>query len=280
MHTYYSDDNGMSPKFIGLFQCHPAMKKIYGYAVGSQLDEGIPEETLTSLPPGISNITHLELKDCRLRTIDLGHVLRATKNLKTFIYKIGLPMLSFCDFSTLGLQQALRAVEHSLENLWIDCGRSDFEEKSELNIIKPMSFTSFISLKFLRIATIFITGESPGEHNLDDLECLLDSRFPSRLETLDLFHYADQMTNLMNAIDRLLGQKKLGSELTHLREVNLKGRCPFFSPENLFETLRRTAKGVGIDVTLTHYEEEPSYLHWEKVLWGMNRDIEWASRAT
>ena len=297
------DGQGMEPTILGLFTCLPAIKAVYAYCVRgsdnpstqparfqrwvyslqSWVEVDRPQREPISLQPGVSNLTHLEPRNCQLRIKDLQNMLWASKSLKTVIYEIGLEDFLFCDFSELGLQEALRPVESSVENLWLDY-RSD-TMTDPYGIMDPMSFTTFKSLKFLRIASVFLygtkmidDGDREQESSDNEQEFPITRTFPPQIQVLEVNHHSHNDITLIEITERLLLQKQASTELTCLKSLVLQDpSCMWeISSSSRFVALLKTAELIGVKITLVNNSLEYRYDADENILWGLSGGIKWA----
>jgi hypothetical protein len=100
----------------------PGLESLYLHRVLAMRNR----ETLrpaTELQPLSLNITHLELRQCRISPFELRRILAAPKALKTFIYDIG-EIISESEpiflISYRSVREALEQQKESLEQIWID----------------------------------------------------------------------------------------------------------------------------------------------------------------
>ena len=197
---------------------------------------------------------------------DLQNMLWASKCLKTVKYEIGLEDFLSCNFSELGLQEALRPVESSVENLWLDYRRG--YRKHPHGIMDPMSFTTFNSLKFLRIASIFLygtkmidDGDREQESSDNEQEFPIKRTFPPQIQVLEVNHHNHNDMTLIKIMERLLLQKQASAELTRLNSLVLHD--PFsmreLSSSSRFMALVKTAELIGVRVTLVNNTLEYRY---------------------
>ncbi|MCJ1242619.1 hypothetical protein MMC14_010628 [Varicellaria rhodocarpa] len=305
-----NDWRGMEPTFLGLFTHLPAIKAIYAYRVGLSgnplrepthfrtrafnyegpqrwVELHAPRMEPLTLQARVSNLTHIELRNCQLRTKDIENILWASKCLKTLIYEIGSEEFNYCNSSELGLQEALRPVEGSLENLWLDYGFSGINDPTAYGMMEPMSFTKFKSLKFLRIASVFLCGstliakgDSEQGGGISEQEFPLTGSFPPQLEILEVHHHEHNIISLVSVIERLLIQKQAGTELTCLKSLVLQGRFGK-RKESLslsrFAAMLETAETVDVKVALVKNPRENRYVDDENMSWGLSGDVKWAS---
>ena len=155
------DLKGVSSDSVSLLFNLPSIRSIYGFMIGRMFDG--PNQTLHNLKSGVSSLTYLELKECKICSQDIANMLRACKSLKTFILDRS-PSLSEHDFINSGIIfRALQFTRKSLENLWID---HHFEEVYwDLDAGFPPaldSLAAFDMLKHVKIDIDFLFGDSTG----------------------------------------------------------------------------------------------------------------------
>ena len=272
--AYYDIELGINPDLIGFFLRLPAIKAIYANSVGHTPNLNIRGGMLEPIQLGISNLTHIELENCGLRSEDLGHILRANKCLQTFIYEIG--GISWREVSLQGLQQVLTLVASSLENLWIGYDASYYESQP----LSPMSFTTFEYLRFLRVPSTFILGNPPRDGTHSHSKYSLAGIFPCQLEILEIAYNQCDGLSLIGTLTELLWQNQIGGELTHLKKIILKGDTLKQDDSSL---LRKFAPFIdmaevvaGINVTVVDGLREHYYTDSREVLYGIGRGTGWA----
>lgn len=69
--------------------CLPAIGRLYGFNRGDEDGDNKAGSAFEKLQPGSSSVELIELRHSKLKTSQLDLLLKAPKNLKTFIYEIG-----------------------------------------------------------------------------------------------------------------------------------------------------------------------------------------------
>ena len=212
----------ISSSYLGLFLLLPAIQTLKA----DRLDAPDWEKgggKVAKLMSRFSNLTltHLELKDSCVPTDTLRCILRVTKNLKSFIYEVSSVRLGTY-YSFLGLQEALENVEICLENLWLQ--RSNAENCEEIffyetDMVEPMSFFSFMSLKSLHVEGAFLYSDMAVGGSAGNQQRLLRGIFPHQLETLEIVRSNYNNANLVAGLKDLLEERHLGAEIVNLKEL-------------------------------------------------------------
>lgn len=152
----------------------PSIRRLHGFLFGDN-DRIEDEETMNQLGEGTSPVEELELRECQLFYRDLERVLRACKNLKTFIYKVGRVGAKY-PLRTPDIMKALSPQKETLENMVLE--GSEFLEETTDEDLSPLSFAAFKKLAYLKICTSFLGGMAC------DPDCDLTETFPPTLKTL------------------------------------------------------------------------------------------------
>lgn len=170
--------------------------------------------------PRSLNITHLELRDCRIPPASLRRLLAGPKSLKTFIYILG-EVQNRSEFmqpvSYRSIRHALEPQRKSLEQIWIDYPHDyAFDENSTIHTAPMGSFSGFPELKHLHIAGTYLFGFV----FTDDLDTRrLREALPEQIETVHLSH-ADEDEETVKGISKVVSAKKKG-RFTNLHELRL-----------------------------------------------------------
>ncbi|MCJ1268938.1 hypothetical protein MMC22_008826 [Lobaria immixta] len=225
---------------------------------------GVTDKNLIELESFSSPVTTLNLVDCRLSRVDLGHILRAPKGLKAFYYLLRPSASAFTD-----IRHALVPQKNCLEILGLSCFDADAGNNK---VFEPMiSFISFNALKVFKTAASFLitTENGTGRHNLINI-------FPPNLETLHItyFQSISKERIVLEALEHLLSQKS-PQQIPALKKLILE-ESGFLADDNpfahfgyiLWEETQETviqrlcrvaaAHGVSIDVTKASTDVELS----------------------
>lgn len=179
----------------------------------------------TELQAHSLDITHLELRQCRISPFELRRILAAPKALKTFIYDIG-EIISESEpiflISYRSVREALEQQKDSLEQIWIDYPHDyEFDEWGAGNYTRPMgTFSAFTKLRRFRIASTYLFGFVADT----DPDRLRDS-LPEQLETLHLTH-GDEDEELTVGLRKLLEAKQKG-RFPNLKELSVDVSVPW-----------------------------------------------------
>lgn len=211
-----------STAFIASLLKFPAIQKISGgFESTSCFEREVRTSTggnLMELDSFSSSLTSLHLAACRL-TMDLVHVLRAPKALKTLSYRLCPP--AYDNFTHI-LCQALEPQKNCLEKLELDCHRV---YDGNRHFLRPMpSFISFSSLKVFKAATALFL-RSPK--NVAKCHRLLGV-FPPSLDMLHMTRFEVCSKSLLEALEHLLAQKS-PLQIPLLKRLILEETKPFRS---------------------------------------------------
>ena len=226
-----------------------------------------------------------------LRFADLCAILHGNKSLRTFIYEYDGRSI-FSSLNTPHLQTALDTMQRTLKILWldyVDC--LDVITESTANVIRAMNFTSFTSLQFLHLASVFIYDRSEK-----DQKRRLSNALPSQLLSLEITHSKGgskfaRTENLLNEIKDLLQEKSQLVKLVDLKRLVLESDVfhPFYilTFGKLLGAILATAESSGLEITLINSdtEDEDPYFDYDfqyeelrnsasrKMMWdaGVNR---------
>lgn len=201
--THFDDPRDIhSREFIASLLKLPAMQ-VFSGRLGMMWNEDIGGDSiLKKLDSCSSSLTTLNLDVHRLSMIDLGHIIRAPKALKTLYYTDFSPhRMNFTDICNV-----LRPHENCLENLAFDCDNKHWYYSwwgKDEELLGPMtSLIRFSTLKTFSTVGLFLetTENGTGKDSLIDL-------FPATLETLCLTCFHASSGNLVEALEYLLAHK-------------------------------------------------------------------------
>lgn len=282
----------------------PGLESVYLHRVLAMRNR----ETLkpvTELQAHSLNITHLELRQCRISPFELRRILAAPKALKTFIYDIG-EIISESEpiflISYRSVREALEQQKDSLEQIWIDYPHDyEFDEWGAGNYTRPMgSFAAFKKLRRFRIASTYLFGFVADT----DPDRLRDS-LPEQLEMLHLTH-GDEDEEITVGLLKLIQAKQQGRfrKLKGIRvDVSIpwlirQGNAPHadesrFNKEVML-TLTSMAEGAGIKMTISNNVSQSrtkdllrriqaARVGWtgperKEAGWGFDGEVEWPRR--
>ena len=252
----------------------PAIQEISGgFGKTVVADHGqfrVMDTTLIDLDSSSSPVISLDLAAHSLSTVDLGHIFRAPKALKTLFYKVyPLACIKFPD-----IRHELEPQRNCLESLGFDYdeihatfyGMGNFSEEGPMT-----SFISFNNLKLFKTAALFLTKTEnrAQRHNFINF-------FPPSLETLHLTRFQTRFESLLEAIEHLLGQKS-SQQMPALKKIILEESEPLGrrsevgtpvklrkllwkgTEENAMGRLSRVAAAHGVSVDVI--EAPPDYWH-------------------
>lgn len=282
----------------------PEMESVYLHRVMAMRNR----ETLkppTELEANSSNITHLELRQCRISPFELRRMLAAPKALKTFIYDIG-EIVSEVEpiflISYRSVREALEQQKDSLEQIWIDYPHDyEFDEWGAGNYTRPMgSFSAFTKLRRFRIASTYLFGFVADT----DPDRLRDS-LPEQLEMLHLTH-GDEDEELTVGLRKLLEAKQHG-RFPDLKELIVDVCVPWLirhgNPPHADQTrfnkevmmqLISMAEGAGVKMSIFNNNSisrtkdllrriQAARVGWtgperKETKWGFDGEIAWPRR--
>lgn len=265
-HDYF---NAQSPGFIASLLKLPALQKISAGSKSEWIQDGIDlyalqtYDTLLRLKSSSSPITILDIAAYNLSPVDLGHILRAPKALKTFFYTF----YSLSQFKFTDLWHALGAQENCLESLGLD--RGEFCS-GKMDVLRPTaSIMRFNTLKVFKIAAPFLDTMAKATKR----DSLINF-FPLSLETLHLTRFEAWFASLVDALEYLLLQKS-PRQIPSLQTLILEEPSPFMtfvqqpsilrdtSPRGARETvikrLDRVAAPQGVSLEVTEGEDTNDY---------------------
>lgn len=260
------------------------------------------------LRPRSLDITHLELRDCRISPWDLKRMLAVPKALKTFIYDIGEEINDVepsVFISYRSVRDALEQQRDSLEQIWIDYPHDYlFDEMGGSGIAtRPIgSFAQYTKLKRFRIASTYLFGFTEDT----DIHRLVES-LPEQLEELHLTH-GDEDEELTAGLQKLIEARQRG-RFTDLKEVKVevclpwlvsKGRPPLAADhtrahKDVMAELVQRADGLGLKMRMfINHSQSRTYSpdlriqyatrgYWEgparkETRWGFDGEVEWPQR--
>lgn len=282
----------------------PGLESVYLHRVLAMRNR----ETLkpfTELHDHSLNITHLELRQCRIAPFELRRILAAPKALKTFIYDIG-EIISESEpiflISYRSVREALEQQKDSLEQIWIDYPHDyEFDEWGAGNNTRPMgSFAAFTKLRRFRIASTYLFGFVADT----DPDRLRDS-LPEELEMLHLTH-GDEDEELTVGLRKLLEAKQQG-RFPDLKQLSVDVSVPWlirygnpphadrtrFNKEVMMQ-LTAMAEGAGLKMSIFNNVSQSRTMDllrriqaarvgWtgperKEARWGFDGEVNWPRR--
>ena len=270
MHSH-NMSNSRSTGFIASLLRPPAIQEISGSFRKTWAedlgDDKVRDTTLIEFDSFSSPLTSLDIAVHALNTVDLEHMLRAPKALKTLFYHRAFAQASM---NFTDIRHALESQKHCLESLGFDYD-DKFANHVRLDRLEEGPMTSFIgfpTLKVFKTAARFLnsTDNGTGRHSLINI-------FPPSLETLHLTRFQPFFESLLDAIEHLL-ENKSPQQITLLKKLILEEAEPsdlslVVRPARLMDVLWRgtqettigrlsrvaAAQGVSLDVIEESREE-------------------------
>ena len=172
----YDDKYPNAPDWFGAYLELPSIRRLHGYQLGNN-EQGSVTATMADLGSGTSPVEELELRESKLYAEDLDRVLKACRNLKTFIYEVGHAW-AWYPLRTQDIRSAMKPLEKTLENMVLD--HPDYLDEQGDDTFLPMSFAKFEKLRYLKTSTMFLGGINERE------ECNLMETFPAGLRNCTL----------------------------------------------------------------------------------------------
>lgn len=263
---------------------------------------------LVSLQPRSLDITHIEMRDCRIAPWELRRMLEVPRALRTFIYDIGEgtnEMEPPVNISYKSVRVALEQQKDSLEQIWIDYPHDYlFDDWGGAgSATHPMgSFAGFEKLKRFRIASTYLFGFTADT----DVDRLVES-LPEQLEMLHLTH-GDEDEEITAGLQKLIEAKQQG-RFQNLRELSVevclpwltsKGRPPLAADhtrvnKDVMAELVQKADGIRLEMRLfINHSQSRTYspprrvqsatrAHWngperKESKWGFDGEVNWPPR--
>lgn len=295
MVTGADDKYPHSPDHFAAFMHTPNLRSIYGWRTGDADIEPIPEtDACAKLKPRYCPVEYIELRTSKLHSSNLRFLLDAAipGKLKTFNYEIGCTW-AWCRVEHPQIMTSMRPHHDTLETLGLS--HEDFypyEMGHESDVPSACSFTSFVALKRLKVAPVFVWGHEglTSEYELDRPQTkeMLWKALPGNLEDLWITRAHQQDVQRYDARDRFVpdcllpaldlvvqNKPEAFAKLAHLR-IELP---PLMWKEEWFDTLDsvcRLAASYGTTTTIILFDlcDRWSELAVEKA-WGWNEDILW-----
>ena len=191
----------------------PSLQEYYGRNVTSPFSP--PHQSLASLKPASVTLIHLELRNSRLAAKDFNNMMRSFQSLNTLVYHIGWTYSEYYTYSSAVLWKALKFVEHSLENLWVDYEREDSAPHWDFGSDDLTPINSLTGLKVLKNVRagmfVFYNGIIFGETESDAADgdtINFAQLLPSSLETIFFTQTKGKMRVLIRALENWLQQKE------------------------------------------------------------------------
>lgn len=258
----YDDKYPNAPDWFGAYLELPGIRRLYGYQMGNNTQEEITP-TMAALGIGTSPVEELELRESKLYAEDLERILRACKNLKTFIYEVGHAW-AWYPLQTSDIRKALSLQERTLENLVLD--HPDYLEGMDGDDLSPISFAAFRNLVYLKVSTLFLGGEKGRS------DCDLTGTFPETLKTLHVT-YVGEPWHCAKTVDGLLRVLQQKEVLPRLEKLTLEGDFQKY-PERLdrVKEIVRCAKEKDIETVIVNSAGFGAVL--EKG-WGLDGSVQW-----
>lgn len=224
-------DDDEQPYFTAMAFPLPAVHRLFALKCGFQFGIGIQGHKIRGplvfpLACGLSpQLSHLELRECHVKSQTLVDILWVPAALKSFIYEV---IAKMTDSSVFNIT-IYRAMEHqmsSLENIWLDCvpWNEDLLRFHQFGNARPMpSFANFKNLRTLRIASPFLFGNiTLQQRERKAYRDLLAPLLPESLTTLHITRCDYNPTFICNETEFLLVRL---TNTTHLSKIILEGLC-------------------------------------------------------
>ncbi|CAF9930349.1 hypothetical protein IMSHALPRED_008148 [Imshaugia aleurites] len=236
----YNDPYRTLPRLLSEYVRLPSLLEFHGHNVGSYVDGR--DEGLAALEPATSPLVHLELRARKLNAVDLTHMLRAFKHLKTFIYEIGWANIGISIPSTLELGEALIWTEISLEDLWLE--HVEYQPYSHQDFSPLRTLSNFKVLKNLRLGMYFCFDfpESGGLGYAPDLANFM----PASIETLYFSHTSGRIHELTSSLEQLLQSK--ASCTPNLQRIAFEADITGQDYDVDYSSLDFVAEEVGVEI--------------------------------
>jgi hypothetical protein len=215
----------LSLKELSLVTLLPAIRAVVVHGLG--ISDGDFDDPFCNALRSMrtsSSLSHLELRCCRLRNVELGLLLQAPKALKTFTYLIEVDYDSFYPMLPHDIREAITPQEDFIENLWLSYEEADYIDPCCIDSWTPdnymvhkfpmQSFSSFKCLKVLRIEAAFLVKDF--ESTTPDTGRDLIDIFPRTLQTLQIFRYNGR---IVDALEQLIIHKE--AQVPSLIELDL-----------------------------------------------------------
>ena len=264
----YGERSPNASDWFGSYLEIPSLRCLYGYQLGNHQQDSITA-TMAELGSGTSPVELLELRESRLYSEDLDRVLKACKNLKTFIYEVRHTR-AWCPLRTQDVRNAMVPLEETLENLVLD--HPDYLEKEQNDdSFSPMSFMKFDKLRYLKVSTIFLGGINERKR-CDSMEV-----FPVGLEELhatfvgETYHCAATVP----ALQQVLEQQK--HVLPKLSRLTLEGL--FVEHAERLDNVKglvQSARANGVETMIVSRFTKNQYKWWHETPkrgWGLNESV-------
>lgn len=229
----------------------PSLRSILGFRIGCESRE--PVKTFHRLKSGVSSLTYLELRECKICPQDIANMLRACKSLKTFI--LGwTSWFSLYEADSEVLFEALASTRKSLENLWLDQIFTQNHDQSHRPAL--VSLAAFEMLKHVKFDIGILFGAGTRITNYDLAEMV-----PSTIQSINFTNCGSRRQYLMIQLEDLVIKKELVApnlktiELEHFEYCD-GSHCDIIN----FKSLARTA---GIVVNALPGYDDPKTKGWK-----------------
>ena len=269
----------------------PNLKRLKASRVGNGLPAWDPEDmmyeelTLDDLfetPP--ESIEEIEVRDSRLLWFEFQNAFKLCRNLRKLVYVFGNILEDEGDVAfgvrSSKVQSALEARKDSLQHIYLDHGDLNGygpAEAMEYDDIQPMTFRALHCLKCLKIAALFLWGETifgddfavenhdkscTEDHNrisVHDTRAYLVDAFPKSLETLHIAYLPASCPH--KSIERLGVALEALVEISErvvpsLKDISIEGPFEYEELKEYYEILYgwentiHAAQAKGIRITL------------------------------
>ncbi|KUI72550.1 hypothetical protein VM1G_08285 [Cytospora mali] len=294
----------------------PSLDSVYMHRVTAVRGETLwgcgpsaaPVHPLAGIQPRSLDITHIEMRDCRIAPWELRRIVGVPKALRTFIYDVGEgtnEVEPVVNISYKSIREALEQQKDTLEQIWIDYPHDYlFDEWGGAGAsTRPMgSFVQFKKLKRFRIASTYLFGFTEDT----DINRIVDS-LPEQVEMLHLTH-GDEDEELTAGLKKLLEARQLG-RFQDLKELKVdvclpwlfaKGRQPLAadhtrSNKDVMAELVHKADGLDLEMKIfINHSQNRTYAparrveaarmeHWtgperRELKWGFDGEVDWPQR--
>ncbi|RYO32291.1 hypothetical protein AA0113_g11755 [Alternaria arborescens] len=277
----------------------PNVRSIYGWRLGDMGDPPDLEDAknpFATLPPQSCPVEYIELRRSQLHKDHFQLMMDATipGKLKTFSYEIGDRSWSWCGTDHYSIMKSLQPHYESLEGLSLSYDEAYLSHDKRIrDNAPPCSFRSFVALKRLRVAPLYIWHhrtlfrQHTWQRSSQERLC---SVLPENLEELWITRTHDHITRvgarngefsfvsdcLLPALHHVVQNK--WSALPKLRLLRIEFPLLEWKDEWFDEIASicelAAVKGIRTTIILCDMFYEGSPFTIERP-WGWNEDIEW-----